>query len=148
MIYIDVCALQRPYDDKRYYRIRMEAAAVEMILSQVKNSVYTLYYSPVHADEIARNSNTMMRIDLEMLLHSLAKSIQPLIRNGNALEQRGWDLHAAGLGIADSFHLAYAEIVGADFITCDDELLNRSRRCKIDVWCGTPVDFCKKERLI
>ncbi len=147
-IYLDLCALERPYDDKSYYRIRLEAAAIELIIAQVKSGNYTLYYSPVHEEEISQISRDILRADLELLLHGTAKYAKPLIKNADALERRGWENEAVGLGIADAFHLAYAEALRADFITCDDELIKRSSKCRPEVWCGTPIDFCKKERLI
>ncbi|MBD3390863.1 MAG: PIN domain-containing protein [Chitinivibrionales bacterium] len=147
-IYLDVCALQRPYDDKSYYRIRLEAAAVELILTQVKSGMYTMYRSPVHADEIAANMNEVMRLDLQLLLQRSGSSAKPQIKDADALEARGWQLAAAGFGIADAFHAAYAEALGADLISCDDDLLKKCRRCTIKVWYGTPLDFCQKERLI
>ncbi len=52
-----------------------------------------------------------------------------------------------GLGPADAAHLACAEQVGADFVTCDDRLLRQCRRIRPGVWCGTPAAFCEKEDL-
>jgi predicted nucleic acid-binding protein len=147
-IYIDLCALERPYDDKSYYRIRLEAAAVELIISQVRNGIYKLYYSPVHEEEISQISRDILRTDLELLLYRTAQNSKPLVKDADALERRGWQFESAGLGVADAFHLAYAEALIADFITCDDELIKRCHRCPPEVWCGTPVDFCKKEGLI
>jgi len=147
-IYLDVCALERQYDDQRYYRIRIETEAVELIMAQVRTGAYTLYYSPVHDEEIPRNSNEMRCKELMLLLKTLATYAKPHVKDADALERRGWQLEATGLGIADAFHVAYAEAVGADLVSCDDELIARSRRGKIKVWCGTPVDFCKKEKLL
>lgn len=147
-IYLDVCALERPYDDQRYMRIRIEATAIELITACVKADLYTLYYSPVHEEEISQNTNEIRRTEIELLLHNIAKNVKPLVKDNNHLENRGWKLSAKGFGIADAFHIAYAESVGADFITCDDELLKRSRKYPLKVWCGTPIDFCMKEGLV
>ncbi len=43
--------------------------------------------------------------------------------------------------------MAFAESYGAEFITCDDNLLKKSLMHKIAVWCGSPVAFCEKEGL-
>ena len=37
-IYMDVCALSRPFDDQRYPRIRLETEAVNLILLKPKLS--------------------------------------------------------------------------------------------------------------
>lgn len=34
-VYLDVCALSRPFDDQSYLRIRIETEAVNLILSNV-----------------------------------------------------------------------------------------------------------------
>jgi predicted nucleic acid-binding protein len=146
-IYMDICALERPYDDQKYYRIRMETVAVELLLSKVRQKEITLYYSPVHDDEIARDSNETRRTEISLFLRSSAEYAKAFIKDNDRLEQRGRALRKAGLGIVDAFHMAYAEMLDADFITCDDSLLKKVRRCKITVWCGTPVDYCQKENV-
>lgn len=35
LVYIDVCALSRPFDEQEYIRIRLETEAVNLILSPV-----------------------------------------------------------------------------------------------------------------
>ena len=57
MIYMDICALERPYDDQKYYRINLETTAVSLIISFVRRREYTLYYSPVHENKIAFDKN-------------------------------------------------------------------------------------------
>jgi hypothetical protein len=107
-----------------------------------------LFYSPVHEDEIALNSNELQRTEVLNLLWGIGRYAKPLIRDMDGLEQRGRAFRTAGFGVADAFHLAYAEAIGADFVTCDDELLKRCRRGDVAIWCGTPIDFCKKEELL
>jgi len=41
-IYIDVCALSRPFDEQKYMRIRLETEAINLILSKVREGIYTL----------------------------------------------------------------------------------------------------------
>jgi hypothetical protein len=35
LVYLDVCALRRPFDDQSFLRTRLEAEAVNLILSRV-----------------------------------------------------------------------------------------------------------------
>ncbi|MEK8020003.1 MAG: hypothetical protein VSS75_024280 [Candidatus Parabeggiatoa sp.] len=35
-VYLDVCALSRPFDDQRQVRIQLESSAVTLILEHVK----------------------------------------------------------------------------------------------------------------
>jgi len=47
----------------------------------------------------------------------------------------------------DAAHVAFAEFVGADFITCDDRLINKCKKLNIGIWVGNPIAFCEKEEL-
>jgi predicted nucleic acid-binding protein len=49
--------------------------------------------------------------------------------------------------VADAAHIAFAEKTGASFISCDDRLVRKCLKHKIEVWCGNPVAFCEKEEL-
>ena len=52
-IYLDVCALCRPYDDQSYMRINFETIAVQLIFSAIDQNMYDLVYWPVHVKEIS-----------------------------------------------------------------------------------------------
>lgn len=51
-VYLDVCALCRPFDDQRQVRIRLETIAIELILAQVRQGKIELIASPAHKIEI------------------------------------------------------------------------------------------------
>jgi predicted nucleic acid-binding protein len=146
-VYLDVCALGRPYDDQSYMRIRIESTAVQLIITHVKVGRFRLYYSPVHVREIGDNPDEIVRTDLIALLHEVGEHVKPQIEP-HALRERGRALIAAGVGAADAFHIAHAEQVCSSFVTCDDRLLRKCRSLDVGVWYGTPVAFCKKEGLV
>ena len=52
-----------------------------------------------------------------------------------------------GIGVADAAHVAYAESMKADFITCDDKLLKKLAQVELPIWTGNPIAFCNKENL-
>ena len=58
-LYLDVCALCRPYDDQSYLRINLETIAVQLIFSAIDQDMYDLVYSPVHIKEISGISNQL-----------------------------------------------------------------------------------------
>ena len=147
-IYLDVCALCRPYDDQSYHRIEMETLAVVMIITFVKATSYTLYYAPAHERELARNTDDAERTEILKLLYDYGHNAALKIKDYTVLESRAAELSLYGLGPADSFHVAYAEAVGASFITCDDVLIRKYSRCQVRVWYGTPIDYCKKDGLL
>jgi len=61
--------------------------------------------------------------------------------------QRAEELIQKGFGIADAAHIAFAEKSNTTFITCDDILLKKCLKNKINIWCTNPFAFCEKEGL-
>lgn len=143
-IYLDVCALCRPFDDQSQMRIRLETDAVQLILSHVRSGNLTLVVSPAHDVEIGAIDDLTER---EHLLSTLQQVGHRVTFDLRQVRERAEHRARQGLGPADAAHLAFAEEVGADFITCDDLLLRQCRRIQPAVWCGTPVAFCDKENL-
>ena len=146
-VYLDVCALGRPYDDQDFMRIEIESTAVQLIILCVKTGRFSLFFSNVHLLEIRDNPDEIIRADLMTLLNSIGKDSASSI-NPAMLEKRGRILISHGMGVADAFHVAHAEQLQAAFITCDDRLLKKYRSIDKKVWCGTPVEFCEKEGLL
>jgi len=124
-VYLNVCALCRPFDDQHQVRIRLETSAVELILAHVRQTELELIVSPVHEWEINAVSDMEERKQLLPLLEELGTSGEfDLLTTRERAEQ--W--LARGLGPADAAHLAFAEESGAEFVTGDDRLLRQCRR--------------------
>lgn len=143
-LYLDVCALQRPYDDLSVIRNEIEAAAVYLILSFSVLGEYTLYHSPVHDMEIKRNADPVVASALASLLENLAKDIKPLIKP-DALVGKARGFMSRGIKNLDALHLAHAEQTQAAFISCDDDLLKKCKKEKLEIWTGDPIDFLRSE---
>ena len=143
-IYMDVCALSRPFDDQAQLRIRLETDAVHLILSHVRSGRLTLIVSPAHDAEIRAIDDVAEREHLISLLGQVGQRAPFDLRPAR---QRAEQLTQKGLGPADAAHLAFAEQARAGFITCDDRLLRQYRRAGPVAWAGTPVAFCDKENL-
>ena len=143
-IYLDICALCRPYDVQEFLRIRMETDAVNLILSNVIRKRYQLIVSPIHFGEIADISDAVERVHLRLLLTEIG--VRPII-DMQEVRQRAEDLFNMSFGVADAAHVAYAEYSGASFITCDDKLIKRCLSQALAIWCGNPVAFCEMEGL-
>jgi hypothetical protein len=143
-IYMDVCALCRPFDDQAQMRIRLETDAVQLILSYVRSGRFSLAVSPVHSVEIEVIDEMAEREHLRSVLRQIGWSV--VVDKKHAL-LRAEQLSQLGLGPADAAHLTFAEAAQADFITCDDRLIRRCRRINTSVWFGAPMAFCDKENL-
>lgn len=143
-IYLDVCALCRPFDDQAQMRIRLETEAIQLILSHVRSGNLTLVVSSVHEVEIGAIEDPIEREHLLSTLQQIGHRVE--VDLGQA-RKRAERLTEQELGPADAAHLALAEATGADFISCDDRLLRQCRRVRSNTWSGTPIAFCEKENL-
>jgi len=143
-VYLDVCALGRPFDDQSQMRIRLETDAVLLILGHVRAQTLTMIVSPAHDVEIAAIEEPAERENLQLLLQESGTRISFDLPQAR---QQAEQLVQQGLGPADAAHLALAGQARCDFITCDDRLLRQCRRIQPGIWCGTPLAYCEKENL-
>lgn len=143
-VYLDVCALCRPFDDQTQMRIRLETEAVQLILSYVHSGDLVLVISSVHDIEINAIDNLVEREHLLLTLRAIGHRVTVDLQKSR---QRAEALTEQGLGPADAAHLAFAEAAEASFITCDDRLVRQCGRVQPDIWYGTPVAFCDEENL-
>jgi predicted nucleic acid-binding protein len=143
-VYLDVCALSRPFDDQSFLRIRLETEAVNLILSKVQEGHLQLAVSSVHFAEIRAIPDTLERLKLLSIIERYGILLD--IDKAKA-RKRAEELISLGFGPADAAHVAYAESGNAIFITCDDKLLKKCDKHVKKVWCGSPVRFCTEEDL-
>ncbi len=144
LVYLDVCALSRPFDDQHQMRIQLETNAVNLILAYVRQNRLTLVISPVHQAEIQAIPDEEERTQLQLLLKNLGKMAQI---NLIAARQRAEYFTSHGVGVADAAHLAFAEQALTDFVSVDDRLLKKSSRLALPMWTGSPTAYCEKEHL-
>lgn len=115
-----------------------------MIISKIRSGYLQLMVSPVHYREIADISEAKERIELQAMLEN---SGQPIKTDLQITRKRTEQLITFGMGVADAAHVAFAEEVGAAFLSCDDKLIKKCLRCNLKVWAGNPIAFCEKEDL-
>ncbi len=144
LIYIDVCALCRPFDDQSLLRIRLETEAVNLIILKVKEGLYRMAASTVHLKEIESIKDEVERFHLTTLLHKYGGSFDINLKSAR---KRAEELVSLGFGIADAAHVAFAEGLNADFISCDKKLINKCSKYIKTIWCGNPLSFCEMEDL-
>ena len=144
LVYLDVCALSRPFDDQNQMRIQLETNAVNLILAHIRQNKLTLIISPVHEAEIQVISDREERTQLQILLRNLGKIPQIDLM---LARKRAELFSGQGIGVADAAHLAFAEQARADFVTVDDRFLKKTKRFMLPIWTGSPLAFCEKENL-
>lgn len=119
-IYLDVCCLNRPFDDQTQDRIHLESEAVVIILKHVRSGDWEWISSEVVEYEIGRTPELDRRQKVESLIRYAGHR---LILDA-AILKRGKEIGEIGFGAYDALHLACAEHGNADvFLTTDDRLL-------------------------
>ena len=139
-INLNVSCLNRPFDDQEQARIRLEAAAVGLILERVDDGVWTHGSSEMGQIEIAANPDPKRRARVQLLLPPSDKVVMltpPNFARGAALE---------GLGFkpADALHVAAAEEAGANvLLSCDDRFRRTAQRHakQLRVKVRNPLDW-------
>jgi hypothetical protein len=134
IVYLDICALKRPFDDARSERIRREAEAVARIFEKVENGIIELVVSPAHRFENDRNPREDRRLATNLWLQKAARSVD----TSDDIDERARLLTGLGFGPLDALHLALAEKAEARwFVTTDDRLLRKalewSDRIRVEV---------------
>ena len=124
-IYMDVCCLNRPFDDQNQQRIHLESEAILLILERCQSESWELIGSEAINKEIAQIPNPERLQKVRQALSS-AKSRIPA---SDTIQQRARQLETSGFKSYDALHLASAEAAEADvFLTTDDRLLERAIR--------------------
>jgi len=145
LLYLDVCALSRPFDDQRFLRIRLETEAVNLIMSKVRDEQFQLAVSEAHFVEIRAVPDMIERLKLLSILNQFGMFLKV---NKPVVRKRAEYLIASGFGPADAVHVSFAEYAEAMFVTCDDRLLKKCSQTEVRVWVGDPLSFCSKECLL
>jgi predicted nucleic acid-binding protein len=122
-IYLDVCCLNRPFDDHVQDRVRLESEAVLTILSHSQTENWLLLSSEVVDIEISKIPDNDRRHKVSIL------SAMPhsYIVIDDEIEKRALELEKLGFRSFDALHIACAEKGGADvLLTTDDNLLRKA----------------------
>jgi predicted nucleic acid-binding protein len=124
-IYLDVCCLNRPFDDQNQDRIRLEAEAVILILNRLQANDWSWYSSDAILYEIDQTPDLERRRRVKVLVsaaHEVISLTPTEIDRAKELQTRGFKQW-------DALHLACAESSRVDiFLTTDDKLLRLAQR--------------------
>jgi predicted nucleic acid-binding protein len=124
-IYLDVCCLNRPFDDQTQGRIKLETEAIFLILKRFETGQWQWVSSEVVDFEIAQTPNLERRNQV----YSLLIAVQTFVLLNKELIKRGEELQTKGFDGYDALHLACAEHEQAEvFLTTDDKLQRLASR--------------------
>lgn len=139
-IFLDVCCLNRPFDDRTQSRIALESQAILEILNLCQRGTYKLITSVSLETEINQTPNLERREKVKSFL-SLAKI---KVINSQDLTTRMAQLQQLGLTFFDAAHVASAEKAKADiFLSTDDRLVKKTQQNSliITVKVNNPVQW-------
>ncbi|MBU0699852.1 hypothetical protein KKE26_00915 [bacterium] len=125
-------------------RIRLETDAFYLILQSIQNKTYEMIVSPVHIKEIEDIEDVYERLDVVILLDKYGVKPQCDL---SGIRKRAEHLYLLKFGVADAAHIAFAEATADFFITCDDRLLKKYTKSKVNTLAMNPIDFCLREDL-
>jgi predicted nucleic acid-binding protein len=122
---LDVCCLNRPFDDQQQGRVRLEAEAVLLILKRCESEEWQWVSSAVVRYEVDNIPNTERRHRVNELLRG-AREVLPL---SDSAVERGEELKRMGLKTYDALHVACAEQAQVEvLLTTDDQLMRAAAR--------------------
>lgn len=120
-IYLDVCCLNRPFDDQSQERIRLESEAVITILG--RSRTLTLLTSEITGLEVSKIPDE----DRKQKVILLSSTLKMNIAIDDEIVNRAKELNKMGFKPFDSYHIACAEKGQADvLLTTDDHLLKKA----------------------
>ncbi len=144
-LYLDVCCLNRPFDDWRQQRVRLEGEAILAILERCQQGELALVNSTALDTEINRTADPERRQRVLAALDMATEKIQVT----EAMMNRAAVLKESGFTPFDALHLACAEAAAVDsFLTTDDRLLRRAKRIDISIPVANPVTWIMSEEIV
>ena len=144
IIYLDVCCLNRPFDDQTQDRIHLEAEAVLLILKRIEEGKWIWKSSEVVQFEISQTPNLERRAQVQLLTNFADETIvidELIIQRAEILQNNGFKAY-------DALHLACAESAKSSvFLTTDDRLLKRAQKTKnlLKVSVHNPLNWLQEQ---
>ncbi len=138
-IYLDNCTFNRPFDNQREIRIKIETEAKLYIQEKIKTGKLKLIWSYIIDFENSRNPFEERRISISHWKKFAVKDIE----ESENLLQNAEILAKIGLKPKDALHIASAIEAEAEyFLTTDDKVLNKATNI-IKLKILSPTDFIK-----
>jgi len=129
LVYFDNCALQRPLDDRAQFRVRVEAEAVETVISEIAQGRVALLSSDVLLAESGAAPNGTRQ---EFAALTLALAAHTVFLS-SAVEALARTYRNVGIKSIDAIHLASAVDGNADYFrTTDDRFRKRAARANTE----------------
>ncbi len=143
-IYLDVCCLNRPFDDQSQDRIRIESEAILIIIGHLEARDWDWIGSEIIDFEIDQTPD----IERRRRVHLIADRSHKKVILTEDIKSRANELHKIGFPAIDALHIACTESEKVDvFLTTGDRLLNLGIKLKSDLQMHleNPLVWIKEE---
>lgn len=142
-VYLDNCCFNRPFDDQRQTRVRLEAEAKLCIQEYIRSGELELVWSYMLDFENAANPFAERRTTIRGWRQYASRDVEETAM----ILQRATMLAGLGLKAKDAIHLACAIAGGCTyFVTTDDNILKR-RQDVHDITVLDPTAFVREMNL-
>lgn len=141
-IYLDVCCLNRPFDDQSQDRIHLEAEAIMLILKHIRKGEWYWVSSEVVDYEIDQTPDFERR----QRVFAIAQYAKQKVKIDETIIKRADKIVKYGFGVYDAFHIACAEYGNAEvFLTTDDKMIRLGKSVKnIGVRIENPLRWVRE----
>ncbi len=142
-VYLDVCCLNRPFDDQTQDRIHLETEAILTIMKMIESEKWILLNSDIIFYEIDKIPDQERKTKVRFMISKASI----YIRIDEGIVKRAELIQKFGIKSYDALHIACAERGKSDiFLTTDDQLLKKIQQHvdKIYVKADNPLDWIRK----
>ncbi|MHA2299073.1 MAG: type II toxin-antitoxin system VapC family toxin [Candidatus Hodarchaeales archaeon] len=139
-IYLDICCLNRPFDDQSDSKIHLESEAVLTILDKVENDEWKLIGSEIADIEISKTPDP----DRREKVREFAKLGKEKVVLDDETVIKAKELEKNGIKPYDALHLACANKGKADvFLTTDADLIKKVEQLegKVNIKVSNPLKW-------
>jgi len=140
-IYLDNCCFNRPFDDQKQLRIRLEAEAKIGVQEEIMEGRIELAWSYILDFENAMNPFEQRKVVVSQWRTHAAVHIQET----DEIRRKADNLVQQGLKSKDALHVACAIALECEyFLTTDDHLIKKSTDIK-EIKVLDPITFVREE---
>lgn len=139
-IYMDVCCLNRPFDDQSQHKIHLEAEAIKIIFDKIESQKWKIICSEIIDLEISKIPELLRKRQVELL----ASVYEDKIRINDKIIELAKTLQSLGIKAFDALHISCASYAEADvFLTTDEELIQKykSHKDKFQIRIANPLEW-------
>ena len=139
-VYLDNCSFNRPFDDQRQIRVRLEAEAKLFVQQKIREGALELAWSYIL--EYENQANPFAERREAVLVWKRYACIDS--EESHSITKKAAELQSKGLKSKDALHVACAIEMGCDyFLTTDDRLLKRMTN-SVEIRAVDPVTFVRE----